>query len=202
MKKHFITVKISFLTFLRHCIKQYPSIRFCAVSMADQAVSAFLSKDRLQKKFAENIVVKRKESSCSRTSGAIRSWYQMQSWFGWTRWAVSGGKKQRNQRAEKRMPPTQQDSVRFYTIKLKRYDCGGLLQQKDSWWSLSDGGQEIRYHKNTYEHLTNFSNLSYKRDKSKNKKTIAFHILYYKAKNKTSKIIKTPVYTSKTPVQN
>lgn len=60
MKKHFITVKISFLTFLRHCIKQYPSIRFCAVSMADQAVSAFLSKDRLQKKFAENIVVKRK----------------------------------------------------------------------------------------------------------------------------------------------
>ena len=61
MKKHFFTVKISFLTFLCHCIKQYPSIRFCAVSMADQAVSAFLSKDRLQKKFAENIVIKRKQ---------------------------------------------------------------------------------------------------------------------------------------------
>lgn len=60
MKKHFVTVKISFLTFFCHCIKQYPSIRFCAVSMTDQAVSAFLSKDRLQKKFAENIVIKRK----------------------------------------------------------------------------------------------------------------------------------------------
>lgn len=63
MKKHFITVKISFLTFLRHCIKQYPSIRFCAVSMADQAVSAFLSKDRLQKNSQKILLSKEKKAA-------------------------------------------------------------------------------------------------------------------------------------------
>ena len=93
---------------------------------------------------------------------------------------IKKGKKQRNQRAEKtNPPPTQQDSVPLlYNQAQKRYDCGGLLQQKDSWWSLSDGGQEIRYHKNTYEHLTNFSNLSYKRDKKqKQENDCALHIV-------------------------
>ena len=98
MKKHFVTVKISFLTFFCHCIKQYPSISFCAVSMTDQAVSAFLSKDKI-------LLSKEKESSCSRTSGAIRSWYQMQSWFGWTRWAVSGGKKAKESAGRKNESP-------------------------------------------------------------------------------------------------
>lgn len=181
MKKHFVTVKISFLTFLRHCIKQYPSIRFCAVSMADQAVSAFLSKDRLQKKFAENIVVKRKRKQLLKNircdqkliPDAVLIWMNKMSCIRWQKSKGISGQKKRIP------PPTQQDSVPLlYNQAQKRYDCGGLLQQKDSWWSLSDGGQEIRYHKNTYEHLTNFSNLSYKRDKKqKQENDCALHIV-------------------------
>ena len=43
-------------------------------------------------------------------------------------------KRQRSRRAEKtNAPPTQQDSVPLlYNQAQKRYDCGGLLQQKDS----------------------------------------------------------------------
>ena len=117
MKKHFITVKISFLTFLRHCIKQYPSIRFCAVSMADQAVSAFLSKDRLQKKFAENIVVKRKRKQLLKNircdqklipDSVLMSCIRRQKSKG-----ISGQKK--------RMPPQLSKTASgFYTIKLKK----------------------------------------------------------------------------------
>lgn len=181
MKKHFVTVKISFLTFFCHCIKQYPSIRFCAVSMTDQAVSAFLSKDRLQKKFAENIVIKRKRKQLLKNircdqkliPDTVLIWMNKMSCIRRQKNKGISGQKKRIP------PPTQQDSVPLlYNQAQKMYDCGGLLQQKDSWWSLSDGGQEIRYHKNTYEHLTNFSNLSYKRDKKqKQENDCALHIV-------------------------
>ena len=53
-------------------------------------------------------------------------------------------KKQRNQRAEKtNAPPTQQDSVPLlYNQAQKRYDCGGLLQQKDCTWAFLGDGHE------------------------------------------------------------
>ena len=166
MKKHFVTVKISFLTFLRHCIKQYPSIRFCAVSMADQQSVLSLAKTDCRKNSQKILLSKEKESSCSRTSGAIRSWYQMQSWLDEQDELYQVAKSKGISGQKKRIPPNSaRQRPTLYNQAQKRYDCGGLLQQKDSWWSLSDGGQEIRYHKNTYEHLTNFSNLSYKRDK-------------------------------------
>ena len=135
MKKHFVTLKISFLTFFCHCIKQYPSIRFCAVSMTDQAVSAFFSKDRLQKKFAENIVVKRKRKQLLKNircdqkliPDAVLILDEQDELY-------QVAKRQRSRRAEKtNAPPTQQDSVPLlYNQAQKRYDCGGLLQQKDS----------------------------------------------------------------------
>ena len=145
MKKHFITVKISFLTFLRHCIKQYPSIRFCAVSMADQAVSAFLSKDRLQKKFAENIFCKRKRKqllkniSCDQKliPDSVLIWMNKMSCIRWQKSKGISGQKKRIP------PPTQQDSVLFlYNQAQKRYDCGGLLQQKDCTWAFLGDGHE------------------------------------------------------------
>ena len=120
MKKHFFTVKISFLTFLCHCIKQYPSIRFCAVSMADQAVSAFLSKDRLQKKFAENIVIKRKQLlkniRCDQKliPDAVLIWMNKMSCIRRQKSKGISGQK-------KRMPPQLRKTASgFYTIKLKK----------------------------------------------------------------------------------
>ena len=53
-------------------------------------------------------------------------------------------KKQRNQRAEKtNAPPTQQDSVPLLHNQVqKRYDCDGLLQQKDCTWTFLGDGHE------------------------------------------------------------
>ena len=122
MKKHFFTVKISFLTFLCHCIKQYPSIRFCAVSMADQAVSAFLSKDRLQKKFAENIVIKRKRKQLLKNircdqkliPDAVLIWMNKMSCIRRQKSKGISGQK-------KRMPPQlNKTASQFYTIKFKK----------------------------------------------------------------------------------
>ena len=120
MKKHFVTVKISFLTFFCHCIKQYPSIRFCAVSMTDQAVSAFLSKDRLQKKFAENIVIKRKQLlkniRCDQKliPDAVLIWMNKMICIRWQKSKGISGQK-------KRMPPQfSKTASSFYTIKLKK----------------------------------------------------------------------------------
>ena len=53
-------------------------------------------------------------------------------------------KKQRNQRAEKtNAPPIQQDSVPLLHNQVqKRYDCDGLLQQKDCTWAFLGDGHE------------------------------------------------------------
>ena len=122
MKKHFVTVKISFLTFFCHCIKQYPSIRFCAVSMTDQAVSAFLSKDRLQKKFAENIVIKRKRKQLLKNircdqkliPDTVLIWMNKMS-------CIRRQKNKGISGQKKRMPPQfSKTASSFYTIKLKK----------------------------------------------------------------------------------
>ena len=81
--------------------------------MADQAVSAFLSKDRLQKKFAENIVIKRKQLlkniRCDQKliPDAVLIWMNKMSCVRRQKGKGASGQK-------KRMPPpTQQDSVQF-----------------------------------------------------------------------------------------
>ena len=53
-------------------------------------------------------------------------------------------KKQRNQWAEKtNAPPTQQDSVPILHNQVqKRYDCDGLLQQKDCTWAFLGDGRD------------------------------------------------------------
>ena len=55
-------------------------------------------------------------------------------------------KKQRNQWAEKtNAPPTQQDSVPILHNQVqKRYDCDGLLQQKDCTWAFLGDGRELK----------------------------------------------------------
>ncbi|OAD87088.1 hypothetical protein HMPREF2738_02890 [Clostridiales bacterium KLE1615] len=90
--------------------------------MADQAVSAFLSKDRLQKKFAENIVIKRKRKQLLKNircdqkliPDAVLIWMNKMS-------CIRRQKSKRISGQKKRMPPQLSKTASgFYTIKLKK----------------------------------------------------------------------------------
>ena len=132
MKKHFVTVRSAFWhSFVIASSSTQVSASALSVWLIRQSVLS-LAKTDCRKNSQKILLSKEKESSCSRTSGAIRSWYQMQSWFGWTRWAVSGGKKAKESAGRKNeSPPTQQDSVPLlYNQAQKRYDCGGFCSRR------------------------------------------------------------------------